>query len=286
MPIDQLLTEVQAAGFKAVVVDRRVVSPVEYQRVRNALMQRTIAAPIEDEASKLAFFILSDPGFRLVYDESYKDATKLLISNRFRILTSSLPRLINPLALNNLLEKNNDKSALVIERREHPEVFFTAAKLDRGVGDLPTFPLSELSSMQGAVQCKVASSASTNARTSDTLLIAITNNTDFDWKFNVGKFPLQVGVHLTSLDGKLLRFDDGLRLPTGSPGHITGKVTRSEPFFIPSGTTGQLRFPLSQLNLKGLGEDHQDLIANFRMVQDGHAWFEHLGCNVVVKKSP
>ncbi len=279
MPIDQLLTEVQAAGFKAVVVDRRVVSPVEYQRVRNALMLRTRAAPIEDEASKLAFFMLSDPGYRLVYDKYYKEAAKLVISDWSNLFTSSLPRLINPLALKNLLEINNDKKGLVIERAPHPEVFIAAANLDRGIGETPILPLVD---MRGEFQCSIRRAASTGT-TTDTLVVTLKNTSDFDWKFNQGKFPLQIGVHLRSLDGTLLRWDDGLRLSTGTPGYVTGKVTRSEPLSISRGNVAQLRFPLSQLNLKGLGEGHQDLIADFRMVQDGHAWFEHLGCKVAIR---
>lgn len=282
LPIGQLLAEVQAAGFNAVVVDRLVVSPAEYQRVRKALIEHTGVVPTEDEASRLAFFMLSDPGYRLVYDESYKDAAKLVISDTSQLLTSTLPRLVNPLALNNLLKKHNDKSALVIERAAYPEVFFSAANLDRGIGEKPILPLSD---MRGEFQCSVARVASTGAAT-DTLVVTLKNTSDFDWKFNQGKFPLQIGVHLRSLDGTLLRWDDGLRLPTGTPGYVTGKVTRSEPLSVPRGTAGQLRFPLSQLNLKDLGGSHQDLIADFRMVQDGHAWFEHLGCNLVVNKSP
>lgn len=279
MPIDQLLTEVLAAGFNAVVVDRRVVSPAEYQRVRKALIEHTSVAPVEDEASRLAFFRLNDPGYRLVYDESYKDAEKLVSSDTSRLRTSTLPRLINQPALKNLLEKNNDKSALVIERAAHPEVFFTAANLDRGIGEKPILPLSD---MRGEFQCSVARAASTGAA-NDTLLVTLANTSDFDWKFNQGKFPLQIGVHMRSPDGTLLRWDDGLRLSTGTPGYVTGKVTRSEPLSITRGTTGQFRFPLSQLNLKGLGEEHKELIADFRMLQESHAWFEHLGCKVVLR---
>lgn len=281
MPIDQLLAEVQAAGFNAVVVDRLVVSPAEYQRVRKALIEHTNIAPIEDEASRLAFFRLNDPGYRLVYDESYKDAEKLVISDTSRLLTSTLPRLVNQPVLKNLLEKINDKSAVVvIERAAHPEVFFTAANLDRGIGEKPILPLSD---MRGEFQCAVARAASTGTA-NDTLVVTLTNTSDFDWKFNQGKFPLQIGVHLRSLDGTLLRWDDGLRLSTGTPGNVTGKVSRSEPLSISRGTTGQLRLPLSQLNLKGLGEGHKELIADFRMLQESHAWFEHLGCKIVVRK--
>lgn len=280
LPIGKLLAEVRAAGFSAVVVDRRVVSPAEYQRVREALIEHTSVAPIEDEASRLAFFRLNDPGYRLVYDESYKDAEKLVISDTSRLLTSTLPRLINQPALKNLLEKNNDKSAWVIERAAHPEVFFAAANLDRGIGEKPISPLSD---MRGEFQCSVASSASTGVAR-DTLVVKLANTSDFDWKFNQGKFPLRIGVHMRNLDGTLLRWDDGLRLSTETLGTVTGKVTRSEPLSISRGTTEELRFPLSQLNLKGLGEGHKELIADFRMLQESHAWFEHLGCKIVVRK--
>lgn len=279
MPINQLLAEVQAAGFSSVVVDRSVVSPAEYERVRAALIEQSSVPPLEDAASRLAFFRLNDPGYRLVYDESYKDAAKLVISDTSRLHTSMLPRLVNPATLKNLLEKNSDKSAWIIERTAHPEVFFTSAKLDRGVGEKPVAPLFD---MQGKFQCSVTRSAATGVA-SDTVVMTIANNSDFDWKFNQGKFPLQIGVHLRSLDETILRWDDGLRLSTGTPGYVTGKVIRSEPLSIPRGTSGQLQFPLSQLNLKGIGEGHQDLIADFRMVQDGYAWFEHLGCKVVVR---
>lgn len=279
MPIEQLLTEVRAAGFSAVVVDRRVVPPSEYERVRNALIEHTSGTPLEDEACKLAFFMLHDPGYRLVYETSYKDAAKLEITDTSRPLTSSLPRLVNQPALKKLLQKNARKGALVIERAAHPEVFLTAAALDRGLGEDPIMPLSD---MQGTFQCDVVSSRP-DCAAGDTVVLTIANKSDFDWKFSQGRFPLQIGVHLRSPEGKLLRWDDGLRLSTETPGIVTGKVVRHDTLSIPRGATGQLRFPLSQLDLQGQRPGQQNLIADFRMVQDGHAWFEHLGCNVVVR---
>ncbi len=279
MPIDQLLTEVQAVGFNAVIVDRRVVSPAEYLRVRKALLEHTSVAPIEDSASRLAFFRFDDPGYRLVYDSSYKDVEKLEIYNLFRMTTNTLSRMVNPLSLNKLLEKYSEKGTMVFERTAHPELFFTSAELDRGSGEKPISPLSE---MQGKFQCAVLSTAPTNPA-NDTLVMKLTNNSDFDWTFNQGNFPLRIGAHLRSLDGELLRWDDGWRLLTGPPGYVTGKITRNEPLSIPRGKTKQFRFPLSQLNLLGVGGEDQDLIADFRMVQDGHAWFEHIGCQVIVR---
>ncbi len=280
IPITQLLAEVKAAGFSAVVVDRLVVSPAEYQRVRKALIESTSVEPIEDEASRLAFFRLSDPGYRIEYDQSFSDAEKLVISDKSRLLNSTFPRIINEAALKELLDKNNDKGPWVFERSVNPEIFISSKILNRGIGEMPILPISDMS---GKFQCSVARASSSNF-INDNLLINITNTSEFDWKFNQGSFPLKIGVHVRSLDDTLLRWDDGFRLSTESAGYVTGKVTRNEPLSIPRGATRQLRFKLSQLNLEGLGEGHKDLIADFRMVQDGNAWFEHVGCKVVVKK--
>lgn len=282
LPIDRLIVEVRGAGFSSVVVDRRVVSPAEYQRVRAALMKYVNDSPIEDEVSQLSFFRLEDPGYRLVYDRFYNDVDQLVIAEPARLLTDTLPRMINPIALKTLLDINNGKNALTVERVTHPEVFFIEAELNRGDGNNPVFPLSDLSRMKGSVRCSVKSSTLTVAGRDDTLLMEIVNDTYFDWKFNQGKFPINIGVHIRSLDGALLRWDDGTRISLGTPSYVTGKVTRNEPLSVSPGATVRLEVPLSQINLQKLEDRHQSLIADFRIVQDGHAWFEHLGCKVVV----
>ena len=275
LPITNLITEVEAAGFSGFVIDRAIVPQNEYQKVRAALANHELEIS-EDSTSGLAFAKLRDPGFRIIYDPAFREATRFVISDKSRLLANTtLPRLVNSTALQNLLEKNNDKSAWVIDRAAHPEVFFTTVKLDRGDGEKP---ISRLSDMQGEFRCAIASPAPT-AVVSDTLVLTIANNSGFDWTFNQGRFPLKIGVHLRSLDGTLLRWDDGFRLSTETPGN----ATHSEPLSIPSGATGQLRFLLSQLNFRGLEPGNKDVIADFRMVQDGHAWFEYLGCKVVVR---
>ena len=281
LPIKQLLSEVQAAGFSAVVVDRRFFSPAEYRRVRAALIKHSSAEPLEDTVSELAFFKLRDPGYRLQYDESYKDVAKLVISDASQFIEAPPSQLVNFLALKVLLEKNHNRSELIVDSNEHPEVFFTSAQLNRGIGEKPIVPLTD---MQGEFKCTVLSSTSTSIGSGgDTLILTLENRSDFDWVFNQGHLPLMIGVHLRKLDGTMLRWDDGLRLPTGTHGYVTGKVTRNAPLSISRGTSAQVQFPLSGLNLQGFGGGHQNLIADFRMVQDGHAWFENIGCKVTIR---
>jgi hypothetical protein len=276
MPINRLFEEVLAAGFSAVVVDRSVLSPAEYERVRTALLEQSSDPPLEDAASKLAFFRLSDPGYRLVYDDSYKDAARLVISDTSRLHTSALPRLVKPGTLKDLLEKNLGKKAWIIDRAAHPEVFFSSALLDRGDGKKPITPLSV---MRGKLDCSITSSTSAGLDHS-MVTIKIKNDSDFDWQFNQGAFPLKIGVHLRGLKDSLLRWDDGSRFPDENPEKIIEKNTKSEPFFVPYGKTVELRIPLSKINLTETEKIREDLIAEFQVVQDGHAWFENLTCKV------
>lgn len=280
LPINQLLTEIQGVGFSSVIVDRRVVSSSEYQDLRTELVNRTGVSPIEDESSKLAFFTLNDPGYKLVYDESYQNVTKMIIHDASRLYTNPLPRLINSDALLKLLEADVSKNTWTIEKEAHPEVFLNLTNLDRGLGDNPISPLSD---MKGHFEC-ISDPRSTDASSDHSVLMTITNNSEFDWEFNQGRFPIDIGVHILRSDGSMLRWDDGLRLSREQSNKIDDKTISNESLAIPRGRRGQLRFSLSRLSLKEFGEDHQGLIVDFRMVQDGHAWFEHLGCKVMISK--
>ena len=65
MPVGQIVTEAQAAGFKGFVVDRSVVSKEEYADLKAILLARTGGEPLQDSAGRLAFWRLPDPGYRL-----------------------------------------------------------------------------------------------------------------------------------------------------------------------------------------------------------------------------
>lgn len=279
MPIGALITEVQSVGFNAVVVDRRVVSIAEYQLVRAELLKHSSDAPIEDEESKLSFFKLSNPGYRLVYEDSYKEPEKLVISDRYNLEKLKLPQLINPVALNALLINKKGKGTVVVERRMHPEVFFTSTNLYRGAGENLITPLSD---MKGDVRCKKQSKVSSEA-SDDTILMNISNNSDFDWKLNQGNFPIKIGVHLRNIDGTIIQWDSGWRFSDESHGFVSPELSRNDAMYIPRGAKKQFLISIPQLNLKKFGAGHQNLIVDFRMVQDGHAWFENLGCKVEVK---
>jgi hypothetical protein len=263
MPLEMLINEVAATGFRGFVIDRAVIPPEEYQQVRAALANQGLAV-IEDEPSRLAFAKLRDPGFRIVYDRSFREATQLVISDPTRFRHSMMPRMINRTAVEKLLATKSYEGEFVIEHTVYPEAFFTLAHADRGMGSNPVLPLTD---MQGDVRC-VLESSPTTFKNGDTLVMKITNNSDFDWNLGQGKYPLRIGVHFFSLDGTLLEWDDGFRIPTNA--------------YIPSNGSVKISFLLTGLGLNRYVEVPRQLVAEFGLVQDGHAWFNALSCKVIL----
>jgi hypothetical protein len=279
-PLDDMLTEIEAVGFAGIVVDRTVISQSRFSRLRQALAAQGTEL-VDDVPSHLAFAKLKDNGYRIEYDKSYREAARIVITDRSRLTESTLSNLINKQELGRILaQQPADLNALVIEHSDHPEVFLSSNMFISGKNQAPILPLTD---MKGEISCAL-DSGKTTARLSDTVILTLKNQSAFNWTFDAGPYPLGIGVHLRRLNGTFFRFDDGLRLSTENPASITDEDTAGgEELSIPSGATGQLRFPLSQLNLRGLEPGNKDVIADFRMVQDGHAWFEHLGCKVVVR---
>lgn len=266
LPIEQLLTEVQAAGFNGFVIDRAVVKQEEYEKVRQALIKQTGSAPIEDEASKLAFSKLNEVGYHVVYDETYKKAVRLIITDKTLLAKNKLTRLVSPEALDRVIEQSADRTLIIIESTIHPEVFIDGSTAERGMGERPVTPLSD---MKGEFLCALESKR-TKAVPSDTLVLTIKNLSAFDWRLDQGGYPLRIGVHLYNLDGTLIRWDDGFRIPADT--------------LIARNSNVAIRFPLSRLSLKGAVDGKSEVIAKFALVQDAHAWFEPLNCNVVIRK--
>jgi putative flippase GtrA len=273
LPLENLLNEIEAVGFAGLVIDRSVVPQSEYERLEQALAAR--GAELVDHASSgLAFAKLKDNGFRIEYDASYREAARLIITDKSRLSDERLSVLIDERRLGRLLAAQPGSNSLVVDKSVHPEVFLSDSRLTKGQGVEPVLPLTD---MKGEVRCSSGSGVPT-ARAGDTVILTLENRSSFDWKFDQGPYPIRIGVHMRRLDDTLLRWDDGFRVATAMPGEL------GEPLSIPRGSVGQVQFRLSQLNVKGLGGGQEDLVADFRIVQDGHAWFEQLGCKVLLKR--
>lgn len=267
LPPAQLVTELRAVGFRGMVIDRSVVGDDEYDQLSAALQQVTGRLPTSDAASKLAFIPLADPGYRVTYDPSFVRIERLTVFDKRRVSTAeALPRLIHRNALEQVLAASSDSSEIIVDRASHPTVFRDPTVVDRGTGDYVILPTTDL---QGAMQCSLASGAH-SARIDDTVVLRLTNNSDFDWQLDSGKYPLRIGVNLYDLNGKLFDWDKGIRVP--------GQVQ------VATGDSVELRYPIAQIDTKLRSAEQHNYIVQFALVQEGSAWFDNMTCRVQLER--
>jgi putative flippase GtrA len=135
LPIANLISEVEAAGFQGLVIDRSVVAGDEYQKVRSALASQGLEV-LEDIPSSLAFARLKDPGFRIIYDPAFHEAESLVITDQLRLAQVILPSLINKPALQKFLaQKQSALFPLTIERALNPGIFKNAELVAKETGE-------------------------------------------------------------------------------------------------------------------------------------------------------
>jgi phosphoglycerol transferase len=260
LPLDHLINEVEAVGFAGFVIDRTVVKPAEYEDVRRVFASRGYKM-IEDAPSNFSFVPLRDPGFRLVYDTTYREADRIEITDPARITEKTLPRLVEGAALMRYLSTHAGKFSGAIKKVDHPEIFADGAVEFRGSGQVTISPASD---MQGRLNCE--REAGSTAGVADTLVLTLTNKSRFDWRLNSGAFPIRIGVHIRQPDGKVLRFDDGFRVPTEA--------------YIRRGDSHTIRVPFNTLPVPPEMRSSGPLLAEFALLQEGYAWFNDINCAV------
>lgn len=256
LPLDNLIAEVEAVGFSGFVIDRKVVKARDYKNIRKVFESKGYEI-LEDSSSKFTFVQLRDPGYRLVYEPTYREANHLVVTNLARLLAQNhLPRHIDFGALRSFLRGKEDKVDIVIRKDDHPEIFVDSSMFTRGFGQDPIKPISD---MRGKMGCKVEGGTSV-------LILTLENQSRFDWKLNNGQLPIRIGYHIRQPDGKLLLWDDGFRVPTDA--------------YIRRGATSTIRLPINTIPLREKVKSNGPLVVEFVLVQDGHAWFANVSCKV------
>jgi len=273
LPTDRRLTEIQAAGFQGFLVDRTVVADSEYADIRSILTDRTGQPPVEDAASRLAFWTLPDPGYRLVYGPDFLDPVRVVVTDPAKLAHEPLSRLLDRTALERLLATEtagapSAGSPLVIERAAHPEVFRDAGALDRGLGQAP---IATPPGVAGDVSCP-EDAGRTLSVSHDRLTLHIHNRSEFDWLLNsTGPFPLRIGMmQLLDADGHQLRWDGGFR--------AAGTLRLGE------GESAELSVPLAGLDLHtNVPGSVTQVTAVFALLQEANAWFGTAAGNAVCR---
>lgn len=271
LPMDEMINEIEAAGFAGIVIDRSVVPDDEYRQLAALLTSRGMTVT-DDAPSKLAFAKLSDPGFRLEYGKDFRQADKLIVTSRQNFDLNRLPRQIDRHAVSQLMQVGYvGEQLFTVERDVHPDVFIDMNSIDEGAGSRAVAPLSV---MAGSLSCKLPDHGSA-------VEVSVQNTSSFDWTLQSGNFPLSFGVHIKSATGEVIQFDDGTRFPLkkDAPPALGKRLGR---IVIESGKTKTFVVPLSELSQSPLPKGAA--LAEFAMVQDGNAWFNNLKCEVPVSQ--
>lgn len=260
-PILRLISDIQGAGFRGMVIDRTVLPDAEYQTLRSTLLSESFEIH-EDVESKLAFVKLRDPGFQIFFDAKGIDVQSINITST-DFNAKDLPDAINSRVLSETLKQSDTARPTFLDRTKYPTLFNSTQATSRGAGSSPITPPTD---MKGAMTCQI-DSGNLSASSDDVVTIELKNNNDFSWSFGKGGFPLSIGFHVQA--ASVTRWDDGYRI--------------KPQLRLEHGAATKIRVPLKSLDLKtGLvGQTNAEL--TFSLVQDGNAWFEPIGCKVPVR---
>lgn len=254
----ELLAEIEALGFKGLVIDRSVVKDDEYDTLKQILLKRGDFLR-DDPVSKLAFVELKDAGVLTTYQPDYKELLQVTVTNPAAMQAATMPRLIESDAIKKYLKVNAVAPGTVLTKVAHPELFINSVALMRGLGDTAILPITD---MIGEMRCAVRRAAKPGGGAE--VVLTLINLSNFDWKLNQGAFPLRVGVHIRQADGTMLVWDNGFR-------------TTAEPY-IKRGASQEITVALNTIPMSGSAQGAKPDMFEFEFVQDGNAWFNKISC--------
>lgn len=259
LPLAAQIVEIEAAGFKAIVVDGVVLDAGSLDAARTVLREGAYAVE-DDEPSKLSYAKLHDPGYRIAYDASFDKVDHIEVTDRDRLLRQeSFSIYVNGPALKAYVQSLEAAPVRIIKASEHPGLFVDghSARLGMGYTRIPE------KAMKGQLECAMDRE---EQGALGTAVITLSNQSEFDWRMDDGSYPIRVGAMLKKADDTSL--GDGFRVS-------------SPDAFIRRGTSHVFRVPLDQVLDKRHGSQKPAKI-DFAVVQDANAWYFHISCSIPV----
>ncbi|AGL83759.1 hypothetical protein [Pseudomonas protegens] len=253
----QQLTEIEALGFKSIVIDRTVVKGEEYSAIHQTLQARNYKV-VEDDASNLAYALLDDPGYRIHYEPDYKNISTIEINSKEAANKNLYPILLNRDMLVAFIHSYPGNIPVTVDNKTHPELFLDGSVLTKGTGDSAITPLE---AMKGSLSCTREEGTSSYKN----LTLTLTNESNFNWSIGAGQFPIKIGYHIERTDGAVTQWDNGYRASSNR--------------VLPPGESETLTVPLSALQLPSASKTESSQL-RFALVQDGNAWFSNISCTI------
>jgi hypothetical protein len=253
----QQLVEIEALGFKSIVIDRTVVKGEEYLGIRQALQALNYKV-VEDDASNLAYALLNDPGYRINYTPDYKNISTIDINSKEAATKNLYPLLVNRDSFIDFVRSYSGNFPITVSNKMHPGLFLDGSVLTKGAGDSAISPLDV---MKGNLSCAREEAASSNKEL--LLKLTLTNKSAFNWSIGAGQFPIKIGYHIEGIDGTVTQWDNGYRASSNR--------------VLQPGESETLTVPLSALQLPSINKTKSPHL-RFALVQDGNAWFSNISC--------
>lgn len=258
LPLEAQIVEVEAAGFKGIVIDGVVLDDGSRNAVWAALGQRDYAVE-NDQPSKLSFARVRDPGYRISFNSRFDGVDHIQITDRERLLQQqSFSLYVNGPALKAYVQ-SEAAAGEVIKASEHPELFVdsTSATLGMGYTQIPK------ETMKGQLGCAVDPGEPGSL---GTVVLTLSNQSEFDWRMDNGAYPIRIGAMLKKADD--------------TPLWDVFRVSSSD-VFVRSGTSQEFRVALEQVLDKERAALNPAKI-DFAVVQDANAWYFNISCSIPV----
>ncbi|MFP3540073.1 hypothetical protein [Pseudomonas sp. SIMBA_021] len=258
LPFAQQLTEIEALGFKSIVIDRSVLKNEEYSEIRQTL--QTLNYQLIEGKGNFSYALLHNPGYLIHYTPDYKNINSIEILSKEASNRNSYPVLVNGNTFSAFVTTYSGDVPVTVNNKTHSELFLDGSVLTRGAGDTAITPFDV---MKGNLTCTPEGGASSNKDLS--LKLTLTNKSDFNWSMGAGPFPIRIGYHIEKTDGTVTQWDNGYRAPSN-------RILRP-------GESETLTVPLSALKLPSINKGESPQL-RFALVQDGSAWFSNVSCTV------
>lgn len=263
-PFDVLIRRVHDAGFRAVVFDRSVIGDEEFSSIVSAAERYAGGEVQYDPAAKLAWVMLPDRGFHFAYDEGFQRIQDVVVTDIGLARRSELSAALDPLAALEVFMTDADgvpirfpADTTVAGRRlvkDDSEVLLGGRRIPDGV------------SLQGKLSCAFVDPVGGVA--APKVKINLVNQGSSHWLLGTGEFPIKVGVHLRDMDGSMVLWDNGYRVP--------GRI------YLEPGGAGEWTIALADLGIDANMLLGRARMLEFAVVQDGHRWYSDLSCTLPV----
>lgn len=264
LPFDLLIRRVHDAGFRAVVFDRSVIGDEEFDSVASAA-QRYAGGEVQyDPAAKLAWIMLPDRGYHFIYDKRFSRIQDVAVTDIGLTRRNELSAALDPVVLREILAAGADEML-----NRFPADFTVGGRRlvrDESEAWLGGRRIPDGLSLQGTLLCGFAEPVDGVA--GPAVKIELINGGSSHWLLGVGELPIKVGVHLRELDGSVVVWDNGYRIPGRG--------------YLKPGDAGEWTIPIADLGFSAEMLTGYSRTLQFEVVQDGHRWYSDLSCSLPV----